>query len=186
LKGESQVRAAIAVAFQRGDASMVPYLIEALPSKTDFWVDFREKAGPSAAYLLTELTNQFFDEHPVGLTNFSCWTMPPPVVPYPIPYSSERSLDTCAQVQSQWREWWEANRSKSQKEWILEGIQRDVLLFRSANLASDPQELDRGLVRRLQRFLGVDIEFAAQPMQELEAAWTSAQREYTIPPRITK
>lgn len=182
LKGELRARAAIAVAFRLGDPSMVPHLIESLSSKIDLWIDYPVKAGPSAAYLLTELTNQFFGDYPDNLRNYSCWVMPPPVVPYPVPIASRDYIVTSAESQRDWRRWWQANKSRSQEEWVLAGIKRDVSLFRSG---AGPEQSDK-LVGRLERFLGVELQFGYKPRQGLEKAWESAQRHYRIPSRITK
>jgi len=184
LKGESRVRAAVAVAFKLGDARMTPYLIEALTSEADLWADWQFEVGPSAAYLLTALTNHYFGDYPTALTNFSCFVMPPPVVPYPVSMGFELDPDQAAQAQKEWRTWWRDNKARSQKEWVFEGLERDVAAIREGRI---PESDADGLESRLIQFLKVHfIDGDAESVREVEQAWKQAQHHYTVPAPLAR
>jgi hypothetical protein len=177
LKGEAQQRAAIAVAFGLSDGSMVPYLIDALSSDFTYWIDGdTAQSAPSAAYLLTDLTNHFFDDYPRGLLNYSCWIMPPPVSPYPVPILSEEYRGETAVIQFRWRAWWAANRAKSRQQWILDGIERDVRLL---DATPDIRNADERVLERIRRY--VDLEWSSEPKRALRGALDEAKKRYAIP-----
>jgi hypothetical protein len=185
LKGESRDRAAVAVAFKLGDARMTPYLIEALTSKAKLWADWQVEVGPSAAYLLTALTNHYFGDYPTGLANYSCWVMPPPIVPYPVPMAVDQDAEQAAETQKKWRAWWRDNKARSQKEWALEGLERDVAMVRKKGPI--PMSDNGRLESRLLRFLEVQfIDGDPESIREIEQAWKQAQRHYTVPAPLAR
>jgi HEAT repeat protein len=183
LEGEGRQRAAIAVAFKLGDPSMVPYLIEALDSDFQLWDEgMVTQAAPSAAYLLTRLTNHFArGNHPSHLLNFSCFVMPPPVAPYPVPTGWGLRPNKQQDLRLRWEQWWEENRDRSQTDWIRDGLERDVETF-----LSSPKTKDENLITRLRWFLDVDVRFAEKPRRKVTKAWAAAKQAYTLPPRLTK
>lgn len=184
LHGEARHRAAVAVAFKLGDARMTPYLIEALTSKADLWADWQFEVGPSAAYLLTALTNHYFGDYPTALTNFSCFVMPPPVVPYPVSMGFELNPEQAAEAQKKWRTWWRDNKAGSQREWVLDGLARDVAMVREGRI---PESDADGLESRLIQFLEVHfIDGDPESVREVEQAWKQAQRHYTVPAPLAR